>query len=112
MRRQITISATVSIDSLREANINENQQFLTIGFLRAVDPEAQIVIIDGHSVIDTPSGLVPIEPAVFAKLRIQRVIFLVDDPSEIFRRRAGDRSRNRPARTVDDLRPHESPHFL
>ena len=110
--RQIAESVAVSIDNLRNANIDENQHFLTSGFLKAVDPKAEIVILDGHSVIDTPSGLVPIEATVFAKLGITKIIFLADDPTEIFSRRSGDSSRGRPERTIDELRQYQDAAIL
>jgi adenylate kinase len=106
-RRAAAEARELSLDALRHANINENQQFLIAGYARSVDPRAGLVILDGHSVIDTPSGLVSIDPPVFAALGITWIIFLADTPSAIMRRRQGDVSRNRPARSSDDLDAHQ-----
>jgi adenylate kinase len=94
-------------DMLRHSNIDENQKLLMLGFERAVDSAAEIVILDGHSVIDTPQGLTPISPLVFGVLAVEQLIFLSENPSTIAQRRELDKSRNRPARSVLELEWHQ-----
>jgi adenylate kinase len=106
--RQYAETADISIDALRNANIDENQKFLLIGYDRSVDPRANLVIVDGHSIIDKPSGLVEIEAEVFSALGVTRIIFLTDVVEEIFRRRQADTSRNRPARDMKELEKYQS----
>lgn len=105
--REIAENAPIDIDSLRSADIDQNQKYLTAGFVQAVDPDAKIVILDGHSVIDTPNGLVPIEAVVFSQLGIKGVIFLADDPAQVILRRQGDLTRNRPVRDLSDLTKYQ-----
>ncbi len=66
-----------------------------------------MVILDGHTVIDTPDGLVEIEPNVFRMLEVSRFVILTDGPEEIYRRRLADPERKRPVRSVDELRQQQ-----
>ena len=95
------------VDSLRRTDIDENQQLLIRGFSRAVDPKADVVVLDGHTVIETPSGLVTIPPAVFRELRISAMFFVADCPNVIAERRRADQSRQRPVVGVDQLKQHQ-----
>jgi len=98
--------SAIGHDALREANIDDNQALLVEGF-RHVAPEAGLVILDGHTVIDTPDGLVEIEPNVFRMLEVSRFVILTDGPEEIYRRRLADPERKRPVRSVDELRQQQ-----
>lgn len=102
-RRQ---QAAIDHDALREANIDDNQALLIEGFRHAV-PEAELVVLDGHTVIDTPDGLVEIEPKVFRMLGVSRFVVLTEGPEESYRRRLADPERKRPARSVDELRQQQ-----
>jgi len=105
--RQAAEAQEISTDTLRHVNIDENQQLLIAGYERSINPKAKLVILDGHSVIDTPAGLVQIDPSVFSALGISRVIFLADKPAEIVQRRQSDTSRDRPIRSVGDIDVHQ-----
>jgi len=57
-------------DKLRHADLNENQRLLIQGFALARDPEANLVIMDGHVVIDSSDGLTKLPVDVFRSLGI------------------------------------------
>jgi adenylate kinase len=103
--------AKIDHDALREANINDNQALLVGGF-RHTAPKAGLVILDGHTVIDTPDGLVEIEPKVFRMLGVSRFVVLTEEPEEIYRRRSADPGRKRPMRSVDELRQQQERSIL
>jgi adenylate kinase len=97
-----------SIDMLRMANIDENQKLLIAGFEKVVDRQVKLVVVDGHSVIDTPEGLVRIQSAIFAAIEICQVVCLVAEPFEIEARRLSDAKRKRPARSAKELEEQQN----
>jgi adenylate kinase len=105
-------AAAVATDELRTADITDNQALLVKGFTNARDPAAQLVVLDGHTVIDTPTGLITIEPGVFAALGVTQFVFVADDPQAIFARRANDQTRQRPQRTPVELAHHQEQAML
>ncbi len=90
-------------EGLRLGNIDENQQLLVRGFLRAKGKSQDTLVLDGHTLIDTPSGLIEISPLVFEEMGISHFVFLFDAPETIFARRGADTTRIRPSRTVKEL---------
>ncbi len=102
-RRAKLENQTLSNDDLRSFSINDNQQLLVDGFKEVVQASPRLAILDGHSAIETPSGVVLIEPSVFAAIGIAHLIFLVDHPSAIARRRDQDLSRKRPPASEQQL---------
>jgi adenylate kinase len=101
-----TTEAVVT-DELRTADITDNQALLVKGFNQARAPDSHLIILDGHTVIDTPNGLTTIEPSVFAALGVTEFIFIADDPEAIHTRRVNDSSRNRPNRSARELALHQ-----
>jgi adenylate kinase len=95
------------VDSLRNADIDENQYLLIKGFSNAVDPKAGLVVLDGHTVIETSWGLVTIPPDVFGRLGISAMLFVADFPNAIAERRTADQSRQRPVVGLDQLKQHQ-----
>ena len=93
----------MAADTLRQRNIEENQQLLLRGFEAKADAAARIIALDCHTVIELPEGTKRIGPNVFAGLRLSAMIFLTDDPAKIASRRAADTSRQRPATSLDRL---------
>jgi len=89
-----------SAEVLRYANIDENQSFLISGFERLRDPNALIVILDGHTVIDSPNGFIDIDAYVFKAIGVTHIVCLAEDPYEILSRRAADSVRVRPDRSL------------
>ena len=101
--REALAAAPIATDDLRRANINDNQALLIEGFRIARSPDASSVILDGHTVVDTPSGLVKIAPEVFGALGISGFVFVAEDAEVIFQRRRADQTRNRPDRSPEEL---------
>ena len=101
--RETLTSAPVAADDLRHADITDNQALLIEGFKIARSADASLVVLDGHTVVDTPLGLVEIAPEVFGALGVSSFIFVVDDAEVIFQRRRADKSRERPDRSPKEL---------
>ncbi|MCV0370797.1 AAA family ATPase [Filomicrobium sp.] len=97
----------VPSENLRNQDIEDNQLLLIEGFHAAKDANAPLIIIDGHTVVDTPKGLIGIEPIIFAQLGITQFIFLADDSQAISARRLNDTTKNRPKRTPVELEIHQ-----
>lgn len=98
--------ARLAHDDLRATNINENQSLLVSGFVRLA-PKSGLIVVDGHTVIDTPTGLVEIPPSVFAAMDVSGFIAVVDDIANIASKRALDKTRSRPNRSHEDLSEHQ-----
>lgn len=90
-------------DQLRKMDIEANQNALAEGFRRSIDHDACLIVLDAHVAIDTPKGLTFIPSEIFAGINPSLFIFIEDDPAEIFRHRASDKSRKRPFRNVNTL---------
>ncbi|AWK89856.1 ATP-binding protein [Azospirillum thermophilum] len=93
-------------DLLRGGNIDENQALLVSGFMRRA-PKEGLVVLDGHVVIDTPTGLTEIPPSVFLSIGVSRFLALVDDVRNIALRRSSDSQRKRPLRSIEELAEHQ-----
>jgi adenylate kinase len=98
----------VEHDDLRKLDIAANQEALVAGFVRTVDPDVDIVVLDAHVAIDTPRGLEFVPKEVFARLTPSLLIFIEDHPEAILRHRSQDRARNRPFRDVEALALQQS----
>lgn len=93
-------------DDLRLANLDVNQRLLIEGFRRL--PVGKLpVIIDGHTIIDTPTGEVEVPAQVFKHLEVTDFVVLVDDPAAIVTRRDRDLLRKRPIRSVEEITAHQ-----
>lgn len=110
--RELLNLRKLSLDTLRNEDIGVNQQLLIAGFTRAIDLQTGIVVLDGHSVIDSSAGLVPIGATVFRALGVSRMVFLADDPAHISERRQADANRKRPDRTPSELRQQQEQALL
>ncbi|MCW8060763.1 ATP-binding protein [Agrobacterium tumefaciens] len=104
--RQERRGKPVAHDLLREGNIDDNQALLISGFMRRA-PEEGLIVLDGHTVIDTPDGLVEISPSVFSAIDVSRFVILVDDVEKIALRRLSDTRRTRPTRSHEELAEHQ-----
>lgn len=109
--RQERQGKPVAHDLLREGNIDDNQALLISGFTRRA-PEEGLIVLDGHTVIDTPDGLVEISPSVFSAIDVSRFVILVDDVEKIALRRLSDTRRTRPARSHEELAEHQERSLL
>ena len=106
--RDAQVATQLGVDELRSLDIDDNQALLISGFAAARDPAAPVVVLDGHSVIDTPQGLICIPPIIFAQLGVSLFVFLADDAAAIADRRRQDQTRRRPTRTSDELERHQN----
>ncbi len=104
--RQERQGKPVAHDLLRKGNIDDNQALLIAGFMRRA-PEEGLIVLDGHTVIDTPDGLVEISPSVFSAIDVSRFVVLVDDVEKIELRRLSDTRRTRPVRSHEELAEHQ-----
>ena len=94
-------------DSLRLANIEQNQDQLVRGLRIARDPEASLILLDGHVVIHTDDNLHKLGADVFKELGVQAFLHLVAAPEMIAKNRTGDECRNRPRLTITELGAHQ-----
>lgn len=95
--RTLRDGQNLTLDALRGADLDENQKLLAQGFARRVDRAAPLVVLDCHTIIETPSGIVRIDPRVFAPMNVRAMVFLEDEPEQIARRRRNDTTRRRPS---------------
>lgn len=94
-------------DSIRYADLEENQRLLIDGFLLTRDPNSNLIIIDGHVVVDDGEELSKVSSEVFRELEISLMVHLECDPARIASNRNDDTSRIRPAYTLDVLGKHQ-----
>ncbi len=94
-------------DRLRLADLDENQRLLIRGFALARDPEAGLIIVDGHVVIDHSNGIQDVPATVFERLGTTLMVHLEADPNLILRNRTGDIARDRPVYSVEVISSHQ-----
>jgi adenylate kinase len=102
--RQAVGDAVITQDQLRLFDIDENQNLLIRGFRLKARAIMGLIILDGHTVIESDDGLTRIDARVFGAIGIDSMIFLADDPEAIAQRRLNDPARKRPVPRVDKLR--------
>ena len=106
--RQNRSEAETAQDELRKGDIDDNQALLIAGFRRLSKAESPTVVMDGHTVIDTPSGVVPVGLEVFRSIGTTHMVMLVDEPNTILMRRKKDSTRNRPERSAQELANYQN----
>lgn len=94
-------------DSLRHADLKENQRLLVHGFALEKDPKANLIVMDGHVVIDNNSSLARISSTVFEAIDVSLMLHLEADPVRILKNRSDDTSRSRPTWDVETLAHHQ-----
>lgn len=92
-----------TVDHLRLANLDENQQLLVRGFADAADANAPLIVLDAHTLIELPNETVLIEPDVFGAIGINSLLFLTAAAADIVSRRASDKARQRPTKSAEEL---------
>ncbi|MEO0917612.1 MAG: AAA family ATPase [Pseudomonadota bacterium] len=100
-------AAADSRDAMRHADLDENQRLLIRGFALVRDPTAELVIMDGHVVIDDGKGLINISSDVFNALDVTVMMHLEADPDRIIKNRRQDTSRSRPSYATERLAQHQ-----
>lgn len=89
-------------DALREAPIDTNQALLIASFRRNA-PMSGLLVLDGHTIIDTPTSIIEVGPEVFRAIEVCRFVVLVAPPEIIVARRNMDHQRKRPERTIEEI---------
>jgi adenylate kinase len=97
-----------SSENLRKGQVLDNQRLLINAFIRKRSALDGVTILDGHTLIDTPSGLIEIPAYVFEEIGINHFIFLRDHPDKICKKRISDISRQRPSQSALSLAEHQS----
>lgn len=95
-------------DALRHADLDENQRLLIDGFAVARDPAADLVVMDGHVVIDDGRTLNELPTSVFRALGVTLIVHLEADPAWIAGNRSRDASRSRPTHAPEALSQHQA----
>lgn len=95
-------------DSMRHADLDENQQLLIDGFFVACDPQVKLVMMDGHVVIDGANNLTELPSTIFRALGTSLMIHLEADSDWIVANRSRDTSRSRPSYVSETLDQHQS----
>lgn len=95
-------------DVIRYDNLDENQRLLIEGFVLTRDQNSNLVIMDGHVVIDDGNRLSNISSEVFRALGVSVMVHLESEPERIAANRRGDTSRSRPFYPSDILGQHQA----
>ena len=90
-------------ENLRFGNIPDNQTRLVEAYKRKTRNSNGHIVVDCHTIIDTPDGLQYIPASTFEAIGITDFLFLKINSNEIFKRRSKDISRSRPERSVEEL---------
>ena len=92
-------------DQLRKLSIDDQKKYQTIAAERLAQLTDDVVIIDTHAFISTPSGFNPGLPEhVLKTLRPSILISVSARPEEIYNRRMKDETRNRDKITIDRVK--------
>jgi len=94
---------STSAEELRKGAVLDNQTLLLRAFEKACAAEPRDVLFDGHSVVDTDTGLVEVPVSVIKGLGPKGIVFVSSEPREIAARRFADSSRMRPQRSINEL---------
>lgn len=95
-------------DAMRHADLDENQQLLIDGFFAVCDPQVELVILDGHVVIDGGNNLNELPSTVFRALGVSLMVHLEANSDQVAANRSLDTSRSRPTYASEALDQHQS----
>lgn len=107
VQRQVQTS-----EELRTGAVLDNQELLLRAFHRNACGHEGLVVLDGHTVVDTGSSLQRIPASVFAEMKVRSILFLQDDPEVIRSRRAADTTRDRPESSAQEIKMHQQEAML
>ena len=91
-------------DDIRKLNVNEQKELQNKAsdYIRTIKDE--LIIVDTHLFIRTPSGFLPgIPENVIKKLKPTNLVLITASPEEILERRATDNSRDRDMLSIEDI---------
>ncbi|MCA3337930.1 MAG: AAA family ATPase [Roseomonas sp.] len=101
-------AASDARDSIRHADLDENQRLLIKGFALTRDSNANLIVMDGHVIIDNGEELTTISSEVFKALGVSVMVHLEAEPERIAANREGDKLRRRPAYPFHILERHQA----
>lgn len=101
--REEILATKISVDQLRNEDIDENQRILVTSFARALNHSISLAVLDGHTVVERSDGVEVVPASVFQALGVQAMICLVDNPESITARRIADGTRKRPAVSIAEV---------
>lgn len=90
-------------EDLRCGDIPDNQMQFVDAFKARAATTVGPIVLDCHTVIDTPAGLQRIPAETFDAIGITHLLFLTADPETLLVRRKRDSSRARPESTAAEL---------
>lgn len=100
--------AVQTSEDLRGGPITSNQHHLVAGFLSSTRDITGDIVLDCHTLVDSPQGIQEISVDVFMSLGIDLMLFLNVEPGELERRRRLDVGRSRPPRSAAELASQQS----
>lgn len=109
IKEQMTIEngQKSSSEDLRTGDLSSNQDYLGRAFQRHAKSNQFHILLDCHTVIDTPAGLQVLPKHTFESLGLTHFLFLYVDPQLISKRRQLDTGRQRPFRDPLELQHHQ-----
>lgn len=105
--REVLEGRPTTAEDLRKGPVLDNQTLLLLAFNEVRAAERRHIIFDGHSVVDTGTGLVEVPVAVIEGLCPGGIVFIRDEPHNIAVRRSDDPLRRRPQRSAAELAQHQ-----
>lgn len=109
--KKVNEKTVVSSESLRKkkpADISNNQDLLINMFHLAIAAKPDVnVIFDGHTVIDTHEGYIVIAFDIIKQLDLAEIIYITDEDQTILHRRELDESRQRPKRSLLQIKDYQ-----
>ena len=89
--------------------LDKNQSILIYGLkrLKENNPD-KIIIIELHNIIETPEGVVDIEPKILYSLNLKAVCFLDVKVELLYSHRMNDKIKNRPNKNLQELESLQS----
>jgi hypothetical protein len=78
---------TVARDELRHLDIDKNQKLLVAAFSSEIPAGDELIILDGHTLIEREADVSLVSAKAFAAMTISAMIFLGDEPASIAVRR-------------------------
>ena len=94
---------TATSEQLRKSDIDDNQLQFVKAFEAQAGKSSDPILLDCHTLIDTPTGVQYVPISTFAAINITRMVFLSVEPGRLLERRLADTSRTRPQRSLIEL---------
>jgi adenylate kinase len=104
IREETQVSSSDDLRRNSADKVHENQSLLVNAFKRLLTKQSgQTIIFDGHTVIDSETGLVIVPASIVASLGPSTLIFIEAPVESIYYQRIKDDTRKRPLRSTAQL---------